>query len=125
MNPPAVVDPAATNHLGAVIHHIRPDWHPPGIRAALESALGRHPYPLVAAAAINAASDPKATTPGIILARCTNGWITKTEPPTATPTAVANLRCGKCQRWVTEENHQCKPIGDYTAGVAKAKAAMR
>lgn len=51
--------------LAALIHKLRPEWDERGILSALEKCAGRNPFD-VAAAAIRAAADRGAKTPGVI-----------------------------------------------------------
>jgi hypothetical protein len=130
-----VMDPTALAYLIAVVKHCRPDWHPPGIRTALETALGQHPYPDVALVAVASARDRTAKTPAVIPTRCANGWTGNdtTEAPTPQPPRVADMRCPNCGLWITLwEDHACARRADpdharamRDRAVAAAKAASR
>jgi hypothetical protein len=132
---PAVVDGAGLAHLGRLIDHLRPDWHEPGIRAALEQAMASHPYAVVAVAAVTAAADPKASTPAVIPARCGNGWIppaTAPAPPPATapttriPPKVSELRCPSCGLVNTEgKAHECARPADAETAARFAELARQ
>jgi hypothetical protein len=134
----AVLDAVGLAHLIAVVKHCRPDWHPPGIRTALETALGRHPYPDVALVAIASARDRTAKTPAVIPTRCANGWTGNdtTEPPTFGPRRTVDMRCQHCNAWLIDPleiaTHSCKDRADPDHArtmrdqtVAAAKAAGR
>jgi hypothetical protein len=128
MTNPAVIDPDALRHLGAVIQKIRPAWDAPGIRSALETALTAGTYPDVALVAVSSARDPSAATPAVIWHRIRNGWTTtvhdETKPPTQQPDSTADMRC-RCGMWVVRgENHTCAQLGDPHAGAAAARAAL-
>lgn len=70
--------------LAKLVEQIRPDWDFPGIMAALGKAAGKGSFPDVAIAAITAAADPGARTPGVIP---TDGhhWPTWQQPGTTDP----------------------------------------
>lgn len=51
--------------LAATVHALRPDWDTAGILSALQRCAGRNEFD-VAVAAIKAAADPGAKTPGVI-----------------------------------------------------------
>jgi hypothetical protein len=51
--------------LAAVIHKLRPEWDERGVIRALEKCAGLNPFE-VSMAAIRAANDPGAKTPGVI-----------------------------------------------------------
>src|SRR5690625_525502 len=130
---PAVIDGPALNHLGAVVHKIRPQWDAPGIRAALEKSLARHGYSDVAIVAVSSARDPKAATPGVIPTRCADGWMGEPtgEAKTATQdatTRITDMACRQCGLWVVRgEDHECARRADPDRtrdALAAAKAAI-
>jgi hypothetical protein len=128
MSEPAVIDGAGVAHLRRLIAHMRPDWHQPGIRAALEQAMAGHPYAVVAVAAVTAAADPKASTPAVIRARC--GWTAPPAPPapplTRLPPRVSELRCPRCGLVNTEgEAHECQRRADPDAAARYAELARQ
>lgn len=111
----AVIDAKALSALAYVVASIRPQWDAPGIRSALEKALGQHPYPDVALIAVRSARDPKAATPGVIPTRCANGWMATpnddVKPPTPTPDRAESMRCPRCPLLVVRgEEHRCAPL---------------
>ncbi|HEY9371511.1 hypothetical protein [Streptomyces sp.] len=129
-----VFDATALNHLGAVVQAIRPQWDVPGIRSALENALGKHSYPDVALVAVSSARDPKAATPGVIPTRCANGWTAtrNDEVKTGTPTAppIASLRCKKCGHLAVEgpeqhRQHCGRVVGPDEDRLSEIKAAIK
>ena len=125
MSEPAVIDGAGVAHLGRLVAHMRPDWHPPGIRSALEQAMAAHPYAVVAVTAVTAAADPKATTPAVIHARC--GWMAPpAPPPTRLPPRVSELRCPRCGLVNTEgEAHECQRRADPDTSARYAELARQ
>lgn len=123
-----ITDIDALRHLGMVIHKIRPQWDPPGIRAALENAAN-HPYADLALVAISSARDPSARTPAVIPQRCANGWMTTAHdermPPTHQPDSTTDMRCRSCGLWtVRGENHVCARPAD-PATIAEIRQRIR
>jgi len=56
---------AQADHLAALMHELRPEWDAHGCLKALEKVAGRNPFD-IAMAALRAAADLGAKTPGVI-----------------------------------------------------------
>jgi len=120
-----ILNPDEIRELGRVLTRIRPQWDPPGIRTALETALTEHPYPDVALVAIASARDPRAATPAVIGVRCRNGWTGNDHvEPSTTRQPPRFATCQACGRLHTGEECSGPRRADYASGAAAAKAAL-
>ena len=103
--------------LCELIHLLRPDWHLPGIEAAIRKAADdTNPFD-VSVAAIRAASDPQARTPGIIPGPGPH-WAQTEKGRRLPPTRCHEhpehsvLRCPECAQITPASPDQIKAIRD-------------
>lgn len=99
--------------LAQLIRSIRPSWDYPGIVAALQKASIRHDSRALIRAAVDAAYDPSARTPGVIHNRDGRAW-RQDETPPPQPARITDLDLGQPQ-----------PDHVATRGAAAARAALR
>ena len=123
MSPRQAEDPRL-RALAELVHQLRPTWHRGGIIGALHAGKVR-PMPELVRAAINAALDPTAETPGAIQHRDGTAW-TPQEQPTPVP---ATRICSRCGRYHVVIDGHLEPCPRYDAdvnarGLASARQAL-
>ena len=107
--------------IAQTVHTLRPAWNVEGVFAALGKCQDRDPFE-VALAAIRAAADPQARTPGVIPGPGPH-W--NELPPKAPDRPAQPARAGTCEvtylaldvcrgLWATD--HACRPIPQAAAG---------
>lgn len=107
--------------LVALIHQLRKDWDPPGIRAAIQKAQHLGPACDIAAAACRLAANPDARTPALLPEPGTHwqGTSTGQRPaPLMCPDHPQHrlTRCPDCQALLTDTDH--------TAGAQRVRDAL-
>ena len=81
--------------LAELVHRIRPQWDVPGILAALEKAAAKGGISDVVLAAVDAALDPEASTPGVIPHRV-GVYVPKAAQKPRTAPRTPGRVCGTC-----------------------------
>lgn len=114
--------------LTELIHHLRPAWDHPGITTAIHQATTRRDFATVAHVAIDAACDPTARTPAVIVTRHRT---TQTSIQNMAPPSPADRKpCPSCHQIHTPNQDGChrpgKPsqqaLADARQAIAEAKA---